>query len=717
MSESPPPTAHLLLVDDSAENRQLLAHALKRSGYQVHLADDGFDALHKAREQQPDLILLDVMMPGIDGYETCRRLKQDPASKDIPVIFLSALTEVTDKVEAFRAGGADYVTRPFHREELIIRIQHQLTLQNLRHELESQYEQTQQIGQRLLAIVQCISDGIVIADHHHHICFVNPAAERLFGETAKDLLGRSFAWLQTTQESTETLIKQPQGPTLVVEYRMSSILWNGEAAALYSLRDMTLQKQVQQELRAAKEAAEAANVAKSKFLAAINHELRTPLNSILGFSQLISRDGHLNEKQGDYLNIITRSGEHLLSLINDVLEMSKIEAGQMGITLNPVDLADLAHTLESMFWFKAKQKGLDLFVQLSPPLPPRIALDGGKLRQILINLLGNALKFTHQGQVTLRIFGDNQGGGRWQMFFVVTDTGVGIAPEEQAHIFEPFRQTQWGEVQGKGTGLGLSISRNFAQLMGGSLRVTSFPQQGSTFTLQIPGQAMDVPLETAPHFAPTSHPPMMRVLVVDDVEENRHLMLTLLEPQGFVTAIAINGEEAIAQWRLFRPDVILMDMRMPVLDGYEATRRIREEEQAQRPPGSRPTIIIALTVDAFAEQQIAMRECGCDEFLGKPTIADTLIPKILEVYHRLAPVPQSAPSDQDEISHLIKNLGPTWSQRLRECAMAADIDGLQTLLQEWPLKDHTANQTIQRRLDEFDFETLLHWASEASIQR
>ncbi len=412
------------------------------------------------------------------------------------------------------------------------------------------------------------------------------------------------------------------------------------------VEDITGSKQAETTLQVALAAAQDASIAKSRFLSNMSHELRTPLNIILGFSQVIVRSNSLSSDQKEQLKIINRSGEHLLYLINDILSISKIEAGQVTLNENRFDLYQLLNDLEQMLQLKTAVKGLHLIFNRAADVPQYVQTDESKLRQVLINLLGNAIKFTKSGSVTLRVrlaTGDSQSrqsdGSRdkgepishtqFPITFEVEDTGPGIAPDEIDTLFDLFVQTQAGRQSMQGTGLGLPISREFVRLMGGNIIVNSQMGRGATFTFDV------LVRESAPVDQKTSfttkrvigveaNQPIYRILVVEDLKENRLLMVKLLEPLGFQVREAVNGTEAITLWSTWEPHLIWMDMRMPVMDGYEATRQIKATLKGQA------TVIIALTANAFEEEREKVLSAGCDDFVRKPFRESVLFDKMAQ---------------------------------------------------------------------------------------
>ncbi|HEY9851408.1 MAG TPA: PAS domain S-box protein [Leptolyngbyaceae cyanobacterium] len=396
------------------------------------------------------------------------------------------------------------------------------------------------------------------------------------------------------------------------------------------ITDINDRKQAEEALQKALATADAASRAKGEFLSKMSHELRTPLNAILGFTQVLARDNTITGQQQEYLGIISRSGEHLLTLINDVLEMSKIEAGRIELHENSFDLYRLLNSLEEMFRLKAETKGLQLIFDYNPNLPQYIKTDESKLRQVLINLLGNAIKFTERGGVALRAKKEERETAKQNIIlFEIEDTGLGIAPEEFDQLFDPFGQTETGRKSQSGTGLGLPISRQFVQLMGGDITFSSTLEKGTIFKFFIQFNFADNgEIQTRKSnkkvisLAPNQ--PTYRILIVDDKWESRLLLVNLLSPLGFQLREAANGQEAVTIWENWQPHLIWMDMQMPVMDGYQATKQIKAQLTSQA------TVIIALTASAFEEHKAIVISVGCDDFVSKPFREEVIFEKMAE---------------------------------------------------------------------------------------
>ena len=496
-----------------------------------------------------------------------------------------------------------------------------------------------------------------------------------------------------------------------------------------------LEERVEQrtvELNSAKQTAEGANRAKSEFLANMSHELRTPLNAILGFTQLMHRDSSLTPQQQENLGIISRSGEHLLSLINDVLDMSKIEAGSIALNENDFDLYSMLDAIEEMFQLKAESQGLELLFELTPEVPQYVHTDERKLRQVLINLLGNAIKFTQKGGVILRVSAEcgehttyekfnpkTQNPKPHTLLFEVEDTGSGIAPNEMESLFEPFVQTETGRKSQQGTGLGLPISRKFVQLMGGDIEVNSVLGRGTSFKFDLQvklANAAQIQTQKQTHRVKSLEPgqPEYRILVVDDRPANRLLLTKLLTPIGFQVREAENGLDAIAIWESWEPHLIWMDMRMPVMNGYEATRRIKSHVKGQA------TAILALTASTFESERAIVLSAGCDDFVRKPFQEDVLFEKMAQylgvryIYeHKDNFEAKTTKAFILEPSSL-QTMPNEWVEKLHLAAAQLDAETIATLVAQIPAENHPLAQALLDKVQDFDFDQIMNLAQEAT---
>ncbi|PSB53005.1 histidine kinase, partial [filamentous cyanobacterium Phorm 6] len=535
----------------------------------------------------------------------------------------------------------------------------------------------------------------------------------------------------------------------------------------------TLEQRVRErtaELAVAKDKAEVANQAKSTFLANMSHELRSPLNAILGFSQLMTRSQTLSPEHQENISIINSSGEHLLTLINNVLDLSKIESGRT--TLNPkkFDLYRLLNDLEDMFQLKADDKHLQLVFTHSPDVPQYIETDELKLRQILINLLNNSLKFTDDGGVSVRVSKHFSGGNQqiegkkndlseeskntdisasnnfkqsqlshsenasyatkndysasaysFFLHFEVEDTGPGIAANELDNLFEAFVQTQTGKNSQEGTGLGLPISRKFVELMGGEVSVSSAVGKGTNFNFNIQIIAVDAgdietqkPTRNVIALEPNQHP--YRILIVDDKPLNRQLLIKLLNPLGFDLKEATNGQEAIDVWDSWEPHLIWMDMRMPVMDGYEATKQIKGTIKGQA------TAIIALTASVLEEERAVILSAGCDAFMRKPfreaDIFDAMHKQIGVRYiyedpgvANLSAIPER---DREMTAADFVKLPESLLADLKLAILNADMDFIESAIDQIRLKDTVTAGAIANCIENFEYDKVLKLISHAS---
>jgi signal transduction histidine kinase/CheY-like chemotaxis protein/purine-cytosine permease-like protein len=399
------------------------------------------------------------------------------------------------------------------------------------------------------------------------------------------------------------------------------------------MQEIEAHRKTDEALQKAKEASEAANAAKSRYVTGLSHELRTPLNSILGYTQILQRDAGMPGQHHDALATIFRSGSHLLSLIDGLLDVAKIEAGKLNLELTEIPFPDFIHQLERMFAPQAEEKGLRFRLETSGRMPAVVRGDEKRVRQILINLLGNAVRFTDSGEVCLRV-----SYLRETASFEIVDTGIGIDPEQIERIFQPFER---GDLmrQDNGVGLGLTITRMLTSLMGGELSVKSVPDQGTSFQVRLFLSEVRVPQAVVhvEHDIIGYQGPRRLVLVVDDHIEHRRVLAGMLEPLGFNIAQAASGQEAIRQAALLHPDLILMDLSMPQMDGWETSRLIRRNAMSQAP-------IIVISANAFADDRERSVNAACNDYMAKPVHTPELLERIqkqlgLQWLRRTAPLP------------------------------------------------------------------------------
>ncbi len=650
-------------------------------------------------------------------------------------------------------------------------------------------------------LIENAKDAIIIVQDDF-IQFANKKAHAFWGYSREEMTSKSIKALnapeyqsvietrykQMLQEETvppfyESKILHKDGSLIWVEVNDVKMMWKEKPAVLQFIRDITERKRAEKELKKhrehleervaertmelarAKETAEAANRAKSEFLANMSHELRTPLNAILGFSQLMGRDPIVTDSQKENLEIISRSGEHLLALINDILDMSKIEAGRTPLCIKGFDLSHTLSVIEEMIRSKAGAKGLKVTVNHAAGVPRYIRADEQKLRQVLLNLLGNAVKFTEKGGVTLHVtshtsrvangdgsgklkfqtgnlkpekkepkFQDPQAGGNFRSVttiirFQISDTGLGIAPIDLDKIFDPFVQKQSIGKASEGTGLGLAISRKFVQMMGGDISVKSEEGKGSHFSFDIfvePVDSVEIktekPIRRVIGIAPDW--PVYDILVVEDNRANRQLLYRLLRSVGFTVYEAINGQDGVEQFKRQQPHLIWMDIRMPVMDGLKATRRIREIEtrnaedktSSHRFQVSDHIPIIALTAHAFEEEKEAILGAGCDAFVRKP-FNEAEIFGVMERYLDVRYVYEGdkAPHEAGEGEPFGDMLTPEdlaqlpdeLLAELKQAIVDLDVDSIQAVIGRIRRLDATVADGLATLTDDFQYDRIL----------
>ena len=486
---------------------------------------------------------------------------------------------------------------------------------------------------------------------------------------------------------------------------LSSLIISGLSEAMHRAKKQATK---------AKDQAEAANQAKSVFLANMSHELRTPLNAILGFTNLMRKAPDTTLEQVKNLNIISNSSENLLNLINNVLDISKIEAGHMVIENADVNLKQLLHEIESLMSVRTKEKGLSLNMSLSTDLPLDITVDPGKLRQVLINLIANAVKYTDKGEVSLKVKVVEQASSQMtRLRFEVEDSGIGIRKENQQIIFNSFEQIGDQPATEAGTGLGLSICKQFVELMGGHIGVSSEPEKGSVFYFEI---LVNIAASSEKASVERLYERVTglaegqlhyRILIVEDKLENRQLLHKLLEPLNLDVREAVNGQEAVEQFEQWHPHLIWMDIRMPVMNGLEATQRIRECKAGT------DTRIVALTAHALEEERLEILEAGCDDFIRKPyrdtEIFDALAKQLgIRFLYAEEEVPIAAVTEEDKLDEeQLKKIPPDLIENLQEAAIL--LDGQRCLKVAGIISDHNhkLGDRLRRMVENLKYKEML----------
>jgi CheY-like chemotaxis protein/anti-sigma regulatory factor (Ser/Thr protein kinase) len=431
------------------------------------------------------------------------------------------------------------------------------------------------------------------------------------------------------------------------------------------------------------------------------------MNAILGFTQLLQHDPQATATQLQYLDSVGRGGEHLLSIINDILEISKIEAGRAVLNPSHCDLKGLIGDLQMMFSKLAVAKRLDLVVECSPGLPDQVIADDGKLRQILVNLLGNAIKFTEAGWVAMRVRAVPANDQELRLVVEVEDTGPGIAPAELDSLFQPFAQATAGVRTGGGTGLGLAISREFAQMMGGNVTVASQVGKGSVFRVEARVQVSDdqvsVPARNQGRvIGLLPNQPIYRILIVDDKKENREVIYQMLGSIGFRLRQAVDGEDAVRQFAEWRPQLIFMDMRMPVLDGASAIRQIRQLDDGDK------VKIVTVTAGAFAEDRKTAFDAGADAFIAKPfresELFDVIEAQLGSEFVYAAVRATMVGDDEPQVS-----LPADLANQLRQAALNGDIEQIGSALEQVQSLFPDVAAYLRRLTENYEYEKLQEW--------
>lgn len=595
----------------------------------------------------------------------------------------------------------------------------------------SQFEDVlRESEERMRVMFESINAGIVLVDcATRTVADINPAALAMYGGTKQELIGQSCLSLFHGHDDTvcpimdekkkidisRRTLNRPDGGQLPILKSVNNVTVNGRPYLLESFVDLSEQAALEAELLSAKDAAEAANRSKSIFLASMSHEIRTPMNAILGYSQLLRREQDLSLQHQKYLDIINRSGEHLLKLINDILEMSKIEAGTINLTRASFDFHEILKEVESLFSARTSQKKLDFNISLASQVPAVLNTDGGKVRQVLINVISNALKFTDHGGIGVTVDAGTSLSNADEVTIrvLVKDSGSGIAAEEFDKVFNSFEQTESGRRKIGGTGLGMSISRQFARLMGGDLVLqSSQPGSGSVFLFTFQAKTVDSAIAARTITSSrcvrriAADEKEWRVLVVDDHKTNRDLLSQVLKQAGFAVMEAGDGSEGVEQFRRWSPDIVLMDIKMPGMDGYEAMQRIRSSDLGGTTP------VIAITASVMMDERQKAIDSGFDGFIMKPVPMEDLFEEIRRLtnvaylYEEDLYREDRAAAADGLTAESVSVLAEELLIAMRDALESGDMAAMRSLLERIGETDPVLAAALRKLADNYDYDTL-----------
>jgi len=650
----------ILMVDDRAENLFALQVILSNENYVCVKASSGAEALEILRnEQNFALILMDVQMPNMDGFETVEFIRKIEKLKHIPIIFLTASMDTTVNIfNGYKAGAVDYMIKPLSSEILKAKVAIFVDLYKKNRELILQKEQLKLLNSDILAQKQLSKYSLSLIEASHDPLFtispegiitdMNNATIKVTGVSRKRLLGTNFVDYFTDQQKAGEVCREvfekcfiTNQPLVIKDGKLTDVLFNGSVykddvgkvlGAVLVARDITEQKRNENELIEAKGKAETAQQiaedavkSKQQFLSNMSHEIRTPMNAIIGFTKVVLKT-ELTDKQKEYLTAIKMSGDALIVLINDILDLAKVDSGKMKFEQTPFKMALSIAAMLHLFEPKIQEKNLKSKLEYDSRIPEVLVGDPVRLHQIVLNLVSNAVKFTSKGKITVSVKLLSENDEKVTIEFAVSDTGIGIPENKIGEIFENFQQatSDTSRLYG-GTGLGLAIVKQLVEPQGGTISVKSKVDEGSTFSFVLSFSKTDAHAEyVTENVSIDSDVKNINVLVVEDIALNQLLMKTLLDDFGFERDFADNGKIAIEKLQQHNFDIILMDLQMPEMNGFEATEYIRNTVQSNIP-------IIALTADVTTVDLAKCKAVGMNDYISKPIDEKLLYSKIMDL--------------------------------------------------------------------------------------
>ncbi|WP_413561214.1 response regulator [Bdellovibrio sp. HCB209] len=674
-------TVDVLIVDDRMDGLLALQAVLNIPNVNLVKAQSGPEALAVVDNYDFAVILLDVQMPGMDGFETAQRIRQSPRHRQTPIIFVTAINKDDQYIyRGYEVGAVDYIFKPFepHIVRAKVNVFVELFLKSKQLEEQAQVIRENEARERYLRLAELEVESLrryrSLADAIPHIIwrakadgtfdYFNKGWTDYTGLSIEQSLGSGWqsaaneddlkeflkTWMNSMKDGrsfeTECRIINRYGESRWFWVRaVSETNFMGQVVAwIGTCTDIHDRKNIEMKLIDAEKQANAASVSKTNFLANMSHEIRTPMNAILGFTELMLDEDQTPEERAKWIHTVQRNGDQLLKIIDEILDISKVESGRLQIENVEVDVESVLEDIRSLLRLQALDKRLDFRIDLDTSIPKMIMSDATRLRQILLNLIGNAIKFTGEGHVHVDV--------EWvpraalelhsKIQFFISDSGVGINPAHSNHLFQPFVQEDSATTRNfGGTGLGLALSRQLARAMGGDVTlVSSVPGKGSTFLVEVNADPVEgtVFIESLNFHIPQNEKfslkgvkklENMNILLVEDVEDNQALISHFLGAVGANVAFADNGREGMAAALAHEYDAVLMDIQMPIMDGYEATRRLRAQGY------DKP--IVALTAHALKEEMVKSMSAGCTYHLAKPVNFSQLIDVLTTIYRDRGP--------------------------------------------------------------------------------